>query len=376
MFQKKIIRTMRLMLVLVLLMFVLQTACGSSNNPNDDPVIKFEDKVVQEAYTYFTKLLKIPRCSDNEQAVSDYLVSFGQEHGLEVIQDSALNVLIRKPGSEGREKEPPVILQAHMDMVCQKTSDVEHDFLKDPIIPIIDGDWIKADRTTLGADDGSGLSIIMAILASDELSHPPIEAIITTDEEVGMVGAKAFDASVLTGNRFINLDSEMEGIFTVSSASSVYVQIPIPIETETAPEDFAAYKLTVKGLTGGHSGVDIDKGRANANILAAGVLNSLENIRLASITGGSARNAIPRDCEVIILLDESNVAQIEEIVQQREADYIGVYLSDVDLTITLKKTDEINMVMSSDSQERVIRGMCATNAMSSNKFLNKAMLYR
>ena len=359
MFQKKTVRIMRLLLMMVLLTSASQAACGSSNNANDAQadVIPFENKITQEAYTYFTELLKIPRCSGNEQAVSDYLVSFGQEHGLEVIQDSALNVMIRKPGSEGREDEPPVILQAHMDMVCQKTSDVEHDFLKDPIIPIIDGDWVKADRTTLGADDGGGLSIIMAILASDELSHPQVEAIFTTDEEVGMVGAKAFDLSVLKGSRFINLDSETEGVFTVSSASSVYIQIPISIETETSPEGLAAYKLMVKGLAGGHSGVDIDKGHANANILTANLLNLLENIRIASINGGSARNAIPRECEAIILFDESNFTQIEEIVKQAEADYKTVYLSDVDLTVTLEKTDAISMVMSSDSQERVIRGI-------------------
>ena len=232
----------------------------------------------ESAYDYLLKLLEIPRGSDNEKEVSDYLMAFAGEHELEAVQDETLNVFIKKAGSEGREDEPSVILQAHMDMVCEKNSDVDHDFLKDPIKPIVDGDWLTADGTTLGADNGVGVAMILAVLADKTLSHPPIEAVITTREETDMGGAEAFDTSLLKGKRFINVDSEEEWAFTVSCASTNDITYTIPIETETVPQGYAAYTLMVVGLQGGHSGGDIDKGRANANIILGGLLAELSTI--------------------------------------------------------------------------------------------------
>jgi len=182
----------------------------------DNPVKDAERPAAKTAYEYFVDLSKYPRCSGSEKPASDFLVSFGRAHGLDARQDKALNVLIKKRGSIGRESEPPIILQAHMDMVCRKDDDAEHDFGRDPIIPVINGDWITAQkRTTLGADDGCGVSMIMAVLAARDLSHPPIEAVFTTEEELGLVGAGRFDVSWLAGMRLLNLDTEMEGAIVV-----------------------------------------------------------------------------------------------------------------------------------------------------------------
>ena len=321
---------------------------------------KFEHPLAGEAFAYFLEALKIPRGSGNERAISDYLAAFAKERQLDVVQDEALNVLIRKPGSSGRENEPPLILQAHMDIVCESNEGTEHDFLKDPIIPVIEGDWIRAEGTTLGADDASGLSIIMAVLASNKLSHPPIEAVITTEEETTMGGAVAFDVSLLEGKRFINLDYEDEGIFCVSCASTTAVVMSIPIVYEPAPKGYVTYALMVKGLEGGHSGVDIDKGRANANILMARILNELKGkIRLTSIDGGAQNNSITRENKAVISFAGDSLAEIESFVAQTEKNLKAEYPFDEDLTITLSKT-EAKDVMTVDSAQKVIAGILFT----------------
>ena len=319
----------------------------------------FENAITRDAYGYFCRILEIPHGSGNEKALSDYLMSFAQTRGLNAVQDESLNVLIRKPGSMGRENEPPIVLQAHMDMVCEKNDGVGHDFLKNPIFLIINGDWVKTAGTTLGADNAGGLSLIMAILAS-KISHPPIEAIITTNEETTMSGASGFDVSRLLGTRLINLDSETEGVFTVSSASATNIYVSIPVEYETVPKDFAAYKLMVRGLTGGHSGIDINKERANANVLAARLLSALEKARVASIDGGSQKNAIPRECTVVMALDKSSLAQIKSVVEQTKKELNTEYPSEAGLTIRLEKTEDFQKVMSFDSQQMVISGILLT----------------
>jgi dipeptidase D len=320
----------------------------------------FKNAVSKDAYDYFCEILKIPHGSGNEKALSDYLLAFAKKYDLDAVQDESLNILIKKPGGKGRENEPPVILQAHMDMVCEKNEGVKHDFLKDPIIPVIDGDWLRAGGTTLGADNAGGLSLIMAVLAANNLSHPPIEALITTEEETTMSGASKFEVSRLRGKRFINLDSGTEGVFTTGSAAASDICASIPVEYETAPEGFAAYKLMVRGLAGGHSGTDIDKGRTNANILAARLLSELKKARLARIDGGSQKNAIPRECTAVIFFDESDSGQIKTAVEQMEKDLKAERRSDEGLTITLEKTESSREVMSADSRKRVISVMLFT----------------
>ena len=318
-----------------------------------------KNTIPSEAYRYFCELCKIPHGSGNEKAISDYLAAFAKEIGLDAVQDAALNVLIRKGGSAGREHEAPVILQAHTDMVCEKNEDSPHDFLKDPIVPIIDGDWVKANGTTLGADNASGVSIIMALLAAKDLSHPPIEALLTTGEEVGCVGAEKFDVSLLKGKRLINLDSEGEGVFTVSSASAVAINLVFPFEQEDIPEGFAAYMLKVRGLIGGHSAVDINKGRANANVAMGRLLDMLygENVYIADISGGSKGNAIPRECTACILLAESRLEAIKSIAAQAEEALKREFPVEKTLAVTLEKTNAPKKVMSRASLRKLIDGI-------------------
>ncbi len=250
---------------------------------------------------YFEQLCRIPRGSGNEKAVSDYTVSFAKALGLDVIQDERNNVIIKKPASRGYESSAPVIIQGHLDMVCEKNSDTVHDFEKDPIKVIYDGDIIHADNTTLGADDGIAVAMAMAVLSDDTLEHPPIEAVFTTEEETTMSGASALDISLLKGRRLINIDSEVEGVFTVGCAGGRKPTVHIPVEYTAPP--FGSFALVkVSGLLGGHSGLDIHRGRANANKVMGEILEGIidEDCRLAEISGGAKENAIPRESRAVI----------------------------------------------------------------------------
>ena len=207
---------------------------------------------------FFEKINEIPRGSGNEKAISDYLVAFAKERNLWVHQDKANNVIIKKAGSNGYENHKPVVIQGHMDMVCEKNNDVIHDFLKDPIKVIYDGDFIHADGTTLGADDGIAVAMAMAVLDDKNAVHPPIEVVITTDEEVGMLGAASLDTSIIEGRTLLNIDSEEEGVFTVGCAGGVKINLTIPVDfVEAIGSHFM--RIIITGLEGGHSGIDIIK---------------------------------------------------------------------------------------------------------------------
>ncbi|MCL1947443.1 MAG: aminoacyl-histidine dipeptidase [Chitinivibrionia bacterium] len=315
---------------------------GCKKSDTDKTYNSFTDKGANSmVYEYFLELSKIPRCSGREKAISDYLAAFSKKLNLQTFQDDKFNLLVKKNGSKGRENEPAIILQAHIDMVCEKNSDVNHDFSKDPIIPVIKDDWIYAqNKTTLGADNGGGVALIMAILAANNLSHPPIEAVFTSDEEAGMTGAANFDASLLSAARFINLDMEKEGVFTASCASGTEVEIAIPVKYETPAKNLSAYSFAVKGLVGGHSGMDIDKGLANANRLAAQVLNLFEaNIHVSEIKGGFRPNAIPRECNVLLLFDESDFDEIKSAVENAQTAFKMKYTDEKNLSLTLEKSE-------------------------------------
>jgi dipeptidase D len=327
---------------------------------DDSESTEIDGSFADRAFGHFLGLLNIPRCSGNEQEISDYLVAFAKSHGLEVLQDESMNVLIRKPGSSGRENEPPVILQAHMDMVCEKNADSDHDFTTDAIIPVIDGDWISADGTTLGADNGAGLAMIMAVLESTDLSHPPIEAIITTNEEAGMTGAINFDFSLITGDRFINIDYMDETVFTVSSAGTYELKFLIPIEYEATAQNAEAYMLTISGLAGGHSGIDIDKVHANAIILMGFLLSELveiTDVHISNIEGGSSRNAIPRECRVVILVSENNEYLMKSLIEEKEEYFRSEYPDENDISITLEPVQAPQHVMSRESMQKMIDGI-------------------
>ena len=268
------------------------------------PIRKLEPRNV---WNNFHSLTQIPRPSGHTQKVADFLVKFGKNLGLESFKDECGNVIIRKPATPGMEGRKGIVLQAHMDMVPQKNNDKEHDFTKDPISTRIvkedDGEWVYACGTTLGADDGLGIAAAMSILESKELKHGPIEALFTVDEETRMVGAKALKPGVLGGEILLNLDSETEGELYVGCAGGVDANIEFKYKTEPIPEGYKALKIVVTGLRGGHSGMEINEGRGNANKIMARLLLPLIRDfkgRLASFDGGNMRNAIPREADAVI----------------------------------------------------------------------------
>ena len=258
---------------------------------------------------WFEKICSIPHESRNEQELSNFLVEFAKERHLAVSQDEKGNILIRKPGTSGMEHAPTVILQGHMDMVCVKDEGLDFDFARDPLRLVTEGDRLHADGTSLGADNGIALAYILALLDSDNVPHPPLEAVVTVDEEVGMGGATAFDASQLTASLFINMDSEDEGVFCVSCAGGRRSRLHIPAETEDAAPLVGNgkghfYLITVTGLAGGHSGLEIIKERGNSNKLLARVLDDLARrfpCRIVSLNGGTAANAIPKESSAVVL---------------------------------------------------------------------------
>lgn len=279
----------------------------------------------QSVWGYFYEFTQIPRTTGHMEAIVAHVVSFGKKLGLETLVDEVGNVLIRKPASTGKENSRTVILQAHLDMVPQKNSGVEHDFLTDPIQTYISGEWVKAKDTTLGADNGIGAATIMAILEDDTLIHGPIEALFTVDEEVGMVGAVNLKPGFLNGSIMINTDSEKDGELFVGCAGGADINASFQYKDDyEIPEGDIAIKLSLTGLKGGHSGVDIHLGRANANKLLIRFLKEAVmdyGARLASINGGSLRNAIPREAFAIVTIPGDNVEAFWELV----ADYQDVY---------------------------------------------------
>ena len=274
-------------------------------------------------FHHFYQISRIPRRSGNEREISDFLLNWARGLGLEAEQDEAKNVLIRKGASPGYETAPVTMLQAHMDMVCEKAEGVEHDFDKDPIQWVVDGNTLSTGgRTTLGADDGIGVALAMAILEDAELPHPALEALFTTMEEEDLSGAERFDTSKMRAKYLINLDHVNDSEILCGSCGGMQVDMRIPVVSEALPEDWSSYRLSVSGLKGGHSGEDIHRGRGNANIALARLLIVLENTceyRLGSIKGGSFRLAIPREAEAVIWFDSENLARVRARLSEMEA---------------------------------------------------------
>ncbi len=272
-------------------------------------------KLPEKVFTYFQELSDIPRGSGNTKAVSDYCVEFAKKRGLSCRQDTANNVVIVKEASEGCEAAPTVMLQGHLDMVCNKEEGVDHDFLTDSIKLVLDGDYLRADGTTLGGDDGIAAAFMLAVLDSKELVHPRLECVFTADEEIGMVGASALDMSGLRAKYLLNLDSEEEGIFLSGCAGGIRYDLKVPVFYEKTTG--RAVTVSLSGLTGGHSGVDIEKGRANAILLLGRILSELleavPGLSLLGAAGGAQDNAIPGAASVTVLLREGE----EEVVRKR-----------------------------------------------------------
>ena len=265
----------------------------------------------------FYALTQVPRPSGHLEKVQQFLLDFGKQAGVETFKDPAGNIVFRKPATPGMENRKGVILQAHMDMVPQKTPESTHNFETDPIEPWIDGEWVKAKGTTLGADNGLGVAAIMAIMEAKDLKHGPIDALITRDEETGMFGANELPEGELQGDILLNLDSEHWGKFVIGSAGGIDVTATMEYqEVDTDPED-AAVRITVKNLRGGHSGLEINEGRANANKLLVQIVRDAiaeTEARLASWNGGNMRNAIPFKAEAVLTLPKENITALSEMV--------------------------------------------------------------
>ena len=282
---------------------------------------EIKDLSPKHVWGYFYELTRIPRPTGHMEAVTRFMTAFGEGLGLETLQDEVGNVLIRKPATPGMERRKTVTLQAHLDMVPQKNASTRHDFEKDPIDAYIDGEWVTARDTTLGADDGMGVALAMAVLADKSLRHGPIEALFTIDEEQAMDGAFGLKPNFLKGDILLNCDSEKEGELFVGCAGGADMNISFQFKEDTyIPEGDVAVKVSLTGLKGGHSGVDIHLGRANANKLMFRFLKEAVRdygARLASVEGGSLRNAIPREAFAVVTIPGDNVEALWELV----ADY-------------------------------------------------------
>ncbi len=312
----------------------------------------------KSVFGYFEEMCKIPHGSGNTKAISDWLVEFAKKHNLEVHQDKMNNVIIIKEAAVGYEKAPAVILQGHIDMVCEKAPDCNKDMEKDGLDLVLDGDTVYAKGTTLGGDNGVGVAMALAAL-TENIPSPRIEAVLTVDEEIGMLGAVGMDdVSMLKGRTMINMDSEDEGVFTVSCAGGNVTKCTLPINREAF--DGTALKITVGGLKGGHSGIEINKGLGNATKLLGRVLNTCGDIRLISAEGGMKDNAIPREaCAIASARDEKAVY---DACQRLDKELKNEYrTTDAGVFVNVEKTED-DLPMDKDSTERIVSFLvCAPN---------------
>lgn len=272
-------------------------------------------------WSVFADLCSIPRPSKHEEKVVQYVIDFATKHGLEYYKDKVGNVIIRKPATPGKEKSHPVILQAHVDMVPQKNTATNHNFLTDPLQPYVDGDWVKAKGTTLGADNGIGVAAAMAVLQSTDVAHGPLEVLLTIDEETGMTGAFNIEQGSLKGKTMINMDSEDEGELYIGCAGGMNTTAKIPVKWEDVKGDHKAYKVNLTGLKGGHSGLDINLGRGNANKLINRFLWKVSRelgVKLAGLEGGTLRNAIPREAFATVVVPANQSSNFEKEVNAYE----------------------------------------------------------
>ena len=320
-----------------------------------------------KVFEIFAEICKVPRPSKHEEKISQWLQSFAAAHGIECITDEAMNVIMRVPATPGYEDHEGIILQAHMDMVCEKNGDVAHDFMTDPIETYIDGEWLKAKGTTLGADNGIGISMALAAITDPELQHPAIECLFTVDEETGLTGAMKLKDGMLKHKRLINLDSEDDGQIFIGCAGGIDTLAKMHYELcdksqITNDKSQIAIRLSVSGLLGGHSGDDINKGRANANQLLVWFLARIwpqTEIQLASISGGNLRNAIAREAEAVLIIPmdykeqiriewNNYVAQMENIFGQVEKD----------MRLDLETCDMPDTFIPADKAYRLVMALC------------------
>ena len=318
----------------------------------------------KNVFDIFAEICKVPRPSKHEERISKWLHDFATEHGIECVVDEAMNVIMRVPATPGYEDHEGVILQAHMDMVAEKDGDVQHDFLKDPIETYVDGDWLKAKGTTLGADNGIGIAMALAAITDKELAHPAIECLFTVDEETGLTGAMKLQDGMLKSKRLINLDSEDDGQIFIGCAGGIDTLAKMHYEPVINDQmvNKLAIRLSVSGLLGGHSGDDINKGRANANQLLVWFLARIwpqTEIQLASINGGNLRNAIAREAEAVLAIPMAYKEQIRIEWNHYVAQMEGVFGEvEKDMRLELETTDMPEVFIPADKAYRLIMALC------------------
>lgn len=313
-------------------------------------------------WNHFSDLNEVPRPSKKEERVIEFVKNFGEGLGLPTIVDHAGNVIIKKPGTVGREKETPIALQSHLDMVHQKNSDTEFDFDKDGIKMLVDGDWVTADGTTLGADNGIGVASIMALLTSTEISHPPLEALFTIDEETGMTGAFELKGGLLDAGIMLNLDTEDDDELTIGCAGGIDVTAKGSYDEIDCMENMVGRKISITGLNGGHSGMDIHKGLGNANKIMNRLLLGAEPIGLcvSTLEGGSLRNAIPRESAALVAIPADHQEAFEELVMAIGEELVGEYsTTDPDLEISIEECEAPAKIMDVDTQAMLLRAVQA-----------------
>lgn len=317
----------------------------------------------QLLWQYFGEILRIPRPSKKEEKIREYLVDFAKKHQLEVHTDPTGNVLIRKPATPGRENRATVILQSHIDMVCEKNGTSTHNFDTDPIQVHIEDGWLKAKDTTLGADNGIGVATELAVLASDNLEHGPIECLFTVDEETGLTGAFGLQKGFLNGKILLNLDSEDDGLFFIGCAGGIDTVIEYPCVKEKADTSLAYFDICVKGLLGGHSGDDINKGRGNANRLLARFLYQLECFmpyRLACFNGGNLRNAIAREASACIGISKDKEAALMQEVEKFHQIFKNEYhVTEPNISLSAASATCPQTVLAEENRQKLIRAIFA-----------------
>lgn len=319
----------------------------------------------QQIWNHFEDLNAVPRPSKNEERVIQFMLDFGKSLNLSTERDKVGNVIIKKPATSGMENRETVILQTHIDMVHQKNATTQFDFDTEGIRSYVDGEWVKAEGTTLGADNGMGVAAVMAILSSTSIKHPAIEALFTIDEETGMTGAKELDGRLLSGKILLNLDTEDDDEFSVGCAGGIDTNTQFNYKQENVPADFLAFKIEIKGLKGGHSGMDINAGRGNANLWMNRILFTINqhlDLRMVEVEGGSLRNAIPRESHGIVVCNIQHLEKLNlEFERISNAIQSEFSLIESDAKIELTKLSELptSMIESAD-QKRIIASIYAT----------------
>jgi dipeptidase D len=279
-------------------------------------------------WEHFYEIAQIPRCSKSEEKIREYIIKVAKRNGLKYKLDAIGNVVVKKPGSKGLVKKPGMVFQGHLDMVCEKNKDTQHDFSKDPIRLKREGDWIKADGTTLGSDNGIGVAAALALMEDKKLTHGPLEFLFTIDEETGLTGAMQISKDMLDGRMLLNLDSEEDGAVYIGCAGGKDAEIFLKIDSEKIPQGFKAVQVRLGGLLGGHSGLNIHEGRGNAiKLLNRFLWRALPQVsgRLASIEGGNKHNAIPREAEAVVFLPADKIAELKKMAKEYDAIYKDEY---------------------------------------------------